>query len=97
VKFQFPSLRNSTLYSSLKFVTYNVKWGTAFVDFDNDGWLDLIAVAGHVYPQVDQWPSGQVETLKDLQADKFYGVLEGQGIVPVEKIAPVKKASGAKR
>jgi enediyne biosynthesis protein E4 len=35
-----------------------VKWGTAFVDFDNDGWLDLIAVAGHVYPQVDSLPSG---------------------------------------
>ncbi len=30
-----------------------VKWGTAFVDLDNDGWLDLIAVSGHVYPQVD--------------------------------------------
>ena len=35
-----------------------VKWGTAFVDLDNDGWLDLIAVTGHVYPQVDQLPSG---------------------------------------
>lgn len=35
-----------------------VKWGTAFVDFDNDGWLDLIAVSGHVYPQVDSLPSG---------------------------------------
>jgi hypothetical protein len=35
-----------------------VKWGTAFVDFANDGWLDLFAVAGHVYPQVDQLPSG---------------------------------------
>lgn len=33
-----------------------VKWGTAFVDFDNDGWIDLIAVAGHVYPQVDASP-----------------------------------------
>ena len=29
-----------------------VKWGTAFVDLDNDTWLDLIAVSGHVYPQV---------------------------------------------
>jgi len=35
-----------------------VKWGTAFVDIDNDGWLDLIAVSGHVYPQVDSLPSG---------------------------------------
>jgi hypothetical protein len=35
-----------------------VKWGTAFVDLDNDGWLDLITVSGHVYPQVDTLPSG---------------------------------------
>jgi len=35
-----------------------VKWGDAFVDLDNDGWLDLIAVTGHVYPQVDTLPSG---------------------------------------
>jgi enediyne biosynthesis protein E4 len=34
-----------------------VKWGTAFVDLDNDGWLDLITVAGHVYPQMDTVPS----------------------------------------
>lgn len=34
-----------------------VKWGTAFVDLDNDGWLDLIAVTGHVYPQMDEVPS----------------------------------------
>ena len=35
-----------------------VKWGDAFVDLDNDGWLDLIAVNGQVYPQVDSLPSG---------------------------------------
>jgi enediyne biosynthesis protein E4 len=35
-----------------------VKWGDAFVDLDNDGWLDLIVATGHIYPQVDSLPSG---------------------------------------
>ncbi len=32
-------------------------WGTSFLDFDNDSWLDLFIVNGHVYPAVDahQW------------------------------------------
>jgi hypothetical protein len=29
-------------------------WGTAFVDFDKDGWLDLFLSNGHVYPEVVQ-------------------------------------------
>jgi hypothetical protein len=29
-------------------------WGTSFFDYDNDGWLDLLCVNGHVYPQVDK-------------------------------------------
>ncbi len=28
-------------------------WGISLSDFDNDGWLDLLTVYGHVYPQVD--------------------------------------------
>jgi enediyne biosynthesis protein E4 len=35
-----------------------VKWGTAFADLDNDSWIDLVTVTGHVYPQVDTLPSG---------------------------------------
>jgi hypothetical protein len=35
-----------------------VKWGVAFVDLDNDGWLDLMTVNGHVYPQTDTMVSG---------------------------------------
>ncbi len=30
-----------------------VGWGTEFFDYDNDGWVDLLLVNGHVYPQVD--------------------------------------------
>ena len=44
------SFRSRTAASSLPFVG----WGTAFFDYDNDGWLDLIAVNGHVYPQLDK-------------------------------------------
>jgi len=31
-----------------------VGWGDGFLDYDNDGWLDVFMVNGHVYPQVDQ-------------------------------------------
>ena len=36
-----------------------------------------------------RWPTGKVETIRDVAADKFYAVLEGSGIVPFEKIRPV--------
>lgn len=36
------------------------------------------------------WSSGQKEVLKNLSADQFYCVLEGQGVVPREKIVPVQ-------
>ncbi|MBK5297735.1 MAG: CRTAC1 family protein [Vicinamibacteria bacterium] len=31
-------------------------WGTDFLDYDNDGWLDLLVVNGHVYPSADVMP-----------------------------------------
>jgi hypothetical protein len=48
------SFRSKTAPSGLPYVG----WGTAFLDYDNDGFLDLIAVNGHVYPQLDRSRSG---------------------------------------
>jgi enediyne biosynthesis protein E4 len=31
-----------------------VGWGDGFVDYDNDGWLDIIQINGHVYPDVEK-------------------------------------------
>ncbi|HZP04825.1 MAG TPA: CRTAC1 family protein [Terracidiphilus sp.] len=35
-----------------------VQWGDAFIDFSNNGWLDILIAGGHVYPQVDTIPHG---------------------------------------
>ena len=35
-----------------------VGWGDGMIDYDNDGWKDLMMINGHVYPQVDDHPWG---------------------------------------
>jgi hypothetical protein len=44
------SYASRTAKASLPFVG----WGVKFFDYDNDGWLDLMVVNGHVYPQLDK-------------------------------------------
>ncbi len=35
-----------------------LSWGDAFIDYDNDGWPDLLMSDGHVYPQADKYNWG---------------------------------------
>jgi enediyne biosynthesis protein E4 len=46
------SYQASTAQSSIPFVGF----GDGFLDYDNDGWKDLLIVNGHVYPEVDKHP-----------------------------------------
>jgi len=36
-----------------------VAWGCAFLDYDNDGWPDLMQINGHVYPEIEGHAVGQ--------------------------------------
>jgi hypothetical protein len=40
-----------------------VAWGCGFIDFDNDGWADIVQINGHVYPEIDKYNFG--ETFKN--------------------------------
>jgi hypothetical protein len=62
-------------------------WGTSFVDYDSDGWKDVLVANGHVYPAVDkyQWGSSfaqQPLLFRNLGNGRFerVGAAPGSGL-----------------
>ena len=43
-----------TFAAGLGLNTQYVGWGCGFLDYDNDGWPDIMQINGHVYPEVDK-------------------------------------------
>lgn len=70
-------------------------WGTSFIDYDNDGWKDLIVANGHVYPTVDdhQWGTSYAQQsllFHNLRNGKF----ERIGAAPGSALAQAWCARG---
>ena len=65
-------------------------WGAGLIDYDNDGWKDLLMVNGHVYPEVDQHDWGTTYAQRPLlfhsiRGEKFEYVppVKGTGLAVV--------------
>ena len=59
-------------------------WGTGFLDYDNDGWLDLAVVNGHVYPAADRrsWNTSYAQRallFRNLLGRRFVEIGAGAG------------------
>ena len=46
------SFEDQTFQAGLGRITRFLGWGASFMDFDNDGWPDIMLCNGHVYPEV---------------------------------------------
>lgn len=48
-------------------------WGVGFIDYDNDGWKDILMVNGHVYPAVDHYDWGSTFAERPLLFHNMQG------------------------
>jgi hypothetical protein len=96
----YKTLYRNDSHGSFSDVTYQaglagptipfLAWGTGFLDFDNDGWLDLFVANGHVYPEVDKQDWGTTwaerpQLFRNLDGKKFEEVppATGSGLADV--------------
>jgi enediyne biosynthesis protein E4 len=73
-----------------------LSWGAGFLDFDNDGLLDIFVANGHVYPAVDHLDWGtsyaqRPQLFRNLDGEKFQEVPPAIG----SGLADVVRARGA--
>jgi hypothetical protein len=76
-----------------------VAWGCGFIDYDNDGWADLMQINGHVYPEIDQQNIGQTFknprlVYKNLGNGRFQDVSAQMGSGIAEKFSSRGAAFG---
>src|SRR5436853_5315693 len=48
-----------TLSSSIGINNQYVAWASGVIDYDNDGWPDILQINGHVYPEIEDHELGQ--------------------------------------
>ncbi len=83
------SFEDATFQAGIGHNSRFLGWGASFLDFDNDGWPDIITCNGHVYPEVreKESESGYREPkvlyrnlrngkFEDVSADAGPGVIE---------------------
>jgi enediyne biosynthesis protein E4 len=48
------NFEDATFTAGLGLNTRYLGWGCGFIDMDNDGWIDVLVINGHVYPEVEK-------------------------------------------
>ena len=73
-----------TAHAGIAEVTYPfLGWGTGFIDYDNDGWKDIMSINGHIFPQADQHNWG---TTYSERPTLFHNVDHGNKFEPVPAV-----------
>lgn len=81
-----------TFTSGIGLNTRWLGWGCGFLDFDNDSWLDILLVNGHVYPEVEKltteagYPQRKV-LYQNLRNGNFKDITEALGGALIEPTA----------